>query len=576
MWRLPLIAIPILLALLTKSKTDENGASTVLFVLSGANLAICTQVWMAERGVLISDWLIKAFWISSVIGLLVAGARSRCWSGRNMAETAAATAILVISPFLAWIQPMWRHRSVIFGAPFSNSNNDLAIYIVSADNFLHAGFREFGRIVGYQAGALSNFEVAGSSSATALVSKLTGAPIWRVATLTMLLILLATATAVFQLGRLLSIRPVIAALAAALGIIGPWSVQVQQNFFFSQAISRMALVIGLVSILQIFLENKRSSILSGVLGLGSSIWLSLVTYPSGSIVSGALLLGLVPVVWIALRRHGQTYNSRLLWQRCLIVLAVGVAVIPLVERRWSLISSNVSLYSRANVTGWPSSTESIWRLLLVPVQGFGGVLMMSFGFSVLIIYGARVVKRRESSIGSLVSLGLLLGISLVYALIVARVGISAYQTWKTLATLQVLIPVSIAGVFFHRSNEFNGQVVRKIVLGLMPVLLVWNSYRAGDTYRYATQLPTMELEQISERTEIQQDGLLIGLQPYLETMIAPVVLNLHGAVYASDTYLGPGSVDPARCAIVRGRAQPGSVQLSRSLQLRPSVACLSQ
>jgi hypothetical protein len=211
----------------------------------------------------------------------------------------------------------------------------------------------------------------------------------------------------------------------------------------------------------------------------------------------------------------------------------------------------------------------------VPIQGVGGFSLVVIFVLALVIYGARVAKSGESSFGLTVSVGLLLGMSVVYLLIVARVDMSAYQTWKTLATFQVLIPVLVVGALVKKSDERGSSLVRRVLLGLLPALLVWNSVRAGDTYRYATQIPTMELEQIANRLEIQRDGLLIGLHPYLETMIAPVILNLHGAVYASDTYLGPGSVDPARCALVRGKARPNATQLSRSLQLSPRAVCLS-
>lgn len=575
MWRLPLVALPILIALVAYFISASNGTWTVILVLSGTNLAICTQVWLAEHEVLVDDLLVKTLWISSVIGLLVVTARQLPRRQKLGWEAVASTAILFASPFLAWTQPMWRHRSVLFGAPFSNSNNDLAIYVVSSDNFLHAGFREFGRVVGYQAGALTNFEVAGSSSATALISKLTGAPVWRVSTLVMLLVLLMTVTALFLLGRLLSLRPVIAAMVAALGIVGPWSVQVQQNFFLSQAVSRMALVVGLVSVLQIFLGESRFSVLAGSLGFMSAIWVSLVTYPSGSIVSGAILFGVVPVVWFAFRRSERTYTCRRLSERSLVVLASSAAVVPLVENRWSLIASNVSLYSRANVTGWSNPTDSIWQLLLIPIRGAGGVPLLVIVSITLLVFGIRVARQREPSGQLLVSTGLLLGLSLTYALVVTRVGISAYQAWKTLATLQVLIPVLIVCVVFHHTVQTNKSVAPRVFLVLLPVLLAWNAYRAGDTYRFATQLPTMELEQIANRLEIQRDGLLIGLHPYLETMIAPVILNLHGTVYASDSYLGPGSVDPARCALVRGKAHSNAIQLSRSLQLSPKEVCVS-
>ena len=62
------------------------------------------------------------------------------------------------------------------------------------------------------------------------------------------------------------------------------------------------------------------------------------------------------------------------------------------------------------------------------------------------------------------------------------------------------------------------------------------------------------------------------MNPYLETMIAPVILDLYDALYASDTYLGPGSPDDPRCAISRTK-NASSVEVAKGLYVGPIEAC---
>ncbi|MEY3493370.1 MAG: hypothetical protein RL413_788 [Actinomycetota bacterium] len=83
----------------------------------------------------------------------------------------------------------------------------------------------------------------------------------------------------------------------------------------------------------------------------------------------------------------------------------------------------------------------------------------------------------------------------------------------------------------------------------------------------------MELEIAAHDRRIDRANLLVSLNPYLETMIAPVILDLNQAIYASDTYLGPGTIDPTRCTLVRGKKVTEGVQVTRSLQLRPIEIC---
>jgi uncharacterized YccA/Bax inhibitor family protein len=96
--------------------------------------------------------------------------------------------------------------------------------------------------------------------------------------------------------------------------------------------------------------------LLGSLIIAIATWLSLVSYPAGSISSGAVLIGVIGAYFLSmLLSKTLSFDSI---QRFPIVVVSFALPLPLLLGRWSLITSNVSLYSKANVTGWPASTSS--------------------------------------------------------------------------------------------------------------------------------------------------------------------------------------------------------------------------
>ena len=482
--------------------------------------------------------------------------------------------MLFIGAALPWLYPMMEFPQTLFGAPFANSNNDLAIYIVSADNFINSGFNEFGRVVGYQAGQLANFEVAGSSSFITLVTHISGAPVWRVTTLAMLVVLIVTVIATYELGRTLNLPVIPSLLAAIIGHLAPWSVTIAQNFFFSQAIARLTLIAALLAIAKLVRARSVHQTISALVLVWASIWLSLVTYPSGSIVSlvfGALL---TPALLIQqIHKEGQAVRPELLRLIALLIFPV-VLVFPFIIDRLSLISSNISWYSRANITGWPTRTDNLVDFLGISTAIGDSFITFAIGLAVLgaVSFTAYVFSPRRIDV--LTGVLLITGALLVFIIVGTRVGFSTYQTWKTLATIQFIVPVGIALIITSTMALLSSRIVLGVSLIAVVLLVVWNTNAASKTYRFATQLPTMELENASSDRRLPRSELLIALNPYLETMIAPVILDVKNAIYATDTYLGPGSIDPMRCALVRGRDEGNSVQLTRSLQLIPADACL--
>jgi hypothetical protein len=110
-----------------------------------------------------------------------------------------------------------------------------------------------------------------------------------------------------------------------------------------------------------------------------------------------------------------------------------------------------------------------------------------------------------------------------------------------------------------------------MTIGLIALVGI-NIVRSSDTYRSNIQFPSMELEVASKNPITRTPNLLIRLDPYLETMIAPVILNLHDALYASDTYLGPASPDDPRCAISH-IMDAASLKVARDLYFGSVEAC---
>ena len=84
----------------------------------------------------------------------------------------------------------------------------------------------------------------------------------------------------------------------------------------------------------------------------------------------------------------------------------------------------------------------------------------------------------------------------------------------------------------------------------------------------------MELEQAAKSAVLRQHpNLLVQLDPYLETMIAPVILDIHDAFYATDTYIGAATGNDALCTVKRKTGSPNEISVSPNLVITPMIAC---
>ena len=134
---------------------------------------------------------------------------------------------------------------------------------------------------------------------------------------------------------------------------------------------------------------------------------------------------------------------------------------------------------------------------------------------------------------------------LMFVALAFSVGSTTYQTWKFLASMQCLIIVfaivSVYSTFIHKGVVLKTK--KNFLLGLLLSVIAYSAVMTGqDTFRYMTVVPTKDLIIASKSPKIHSiTNLTIAMRPYLETMIAPVILDVYGARFGSDTYLGaPG------------------------------------
>ncbi|MEI6198894.1 MAG: hypothetical protein WCP83_03050 [Actinomycetota bacterium] len=565
--------LPIVLAIAVDECSENSTFIFTISCISGFVFLIALQVFLAEHDILVGRWFIVSLWILSLVipgRKIFHHARAKT---KQIVRTFLLGFSLLISAFSVWLYPYLRFPSVRHGAPFSNGNNDLAIYVVSGDNFLHRGLQEFGRVVSYFVGRTLNFEGPGSSSLIATVARFTQQSVWRTSNLAMLIVIALTTCCLYVLLRRWSMPILIAMPAAVWMMSASYARLPQQNFFLSQAISRLALILAVIGIDLVIREHDTAQHVRGGVAIAVATWISFVTYPAGTISSGVVLLGLLGGYFLS--SWISTATPRVSFKRFVIVGASFLIPIPILLGRWSLVTANVSRYSKTGVSGWPASTSSFAQWIGVsPFLTTWVADLISAVIVAFIIYSLirlRKTDQPETFLGLLI----FFTIACCYCALALKLGSDAYQVWKFLATAQ---PLALSGLLVFVTNVVRKQnfpqvnyVVHVLVVGLMGLIGI-NVIRSADTYRTVTQLPSMELETAAKNPLVRSPNLLIRLDPYLETMIAPIILNLHDSLYASDTYLAPALPADSRCTISHTKGA-SSVEVAKGLYVGPLESC---
>ena len=182
-----------------------------------------------------------------------------------------------------------------------------------------------------------------------------------------------------------------------------------------------------------------------------------------------------------------------------------------------------------------------------------------------------------------------------YAVLALRIGSSTYQTWKLVATVQPLALIvvgalSVCGAEIMIVRTIGQRAQRTQVLRFLAAIPViaaaliamrvgqgtWDdAVAARATFRSRFAHPELVAAGRDRRVR-SQPSLTVSLSPYFETMVAPVVADLHNVTFGVDTYRGPGT-GPGRCALTRAepgaRAEKEAIRIVGDLVLTPQAGC---
>jgi hypothetical protein len=459
---------------------------------------------------------------------------------------------------------------------FSNANNDIALYILGGDNFQIAGFQEAGRVTGYTIGSTTRFDAAGSSALIAFGSWVSRLPVWRIAIPVMILLTALTLQMLIALvNRLVGRRTHLAWLIGTWAIFSNFGARSQSNYFLNQSLSRLFMVLSLVLLVDIFLSEKRRGIT--VLCLSLTISASLSCYASGAVV---IFLGFSAVL-VALSVQ-KLIVKRISFRE--LVKDVRLALMSLIlgviisSARLPTAIEHIRFYSRGNITGWPAPTDR-WNQLISfehanQIVGWFGAaavfVLIVFAFWSLV----HNTEHARSLLGSALSFSFLVGI---FMATLWHYGNSTYQTWKMLVSLQPLFIVFF-GILIVTSVG-RKRNFRALISFLFLVIAGINWQNAQRTWLDVVQVPDIATSKIFDgQSRTSLEPVSIVLNPYLETMIAPVVANIFSSSYGTDTYIG-GPAPLTSCILTRQSESTNTKEIvlrSSSVVLLRNPACFDK
>ena len=484
---------------------------------------------------------------------------------------------------------------------FSNDNNDVAIYLMQADNVRATGFGNLDRIAYNQAGDWAKGDHTGASTLYSLLSTVARLTVTEAAIPVIAAVVAVTALLLARLAMMLGLKSVVlVGVCAAWAISAPFSAVIQTNYFLGQIVSRALLVALVVAAGVLVLAERREGL--AVVTLAPVALLTaagLVTYPAGHIpaLGGASLI----VCGLAVS-HVRSTSWR---EQSVRVLLVGAAMIVgavLVLPRWRIITDTIRLYSTENITGWPRQTLDVRVLLGLP----GGLsrpisvwaALACAGLIALLVTGVIAIVRQHSWQAVVGPLSLVLAAALLYGVVVARSSSTAYQAWKMAGTVQPLVIVGwcvlLASGLRWAASMLGAELrslLRPVVLLPAVILIAWTTIASQGGWTDVTRSQDL-FDARHVRTEIVELGgsdlvraqpeLRIRLSDYFETMVTPAAANLYGTHLDSISYFGlprPGGT----CTLTDVRFLDSLAEVStgpalpvgKNLVLVPTPFCVS-
>jgi hypothetical protein len=533
------------------AENPDSLNSVVLSLTVGLSLGVTIATWWAytDRSNAFGVYL---FFGVSLVGLYkVTVAFNGGISLRGLAETKFLAAGALACSAVYW--PVFKNSALPNGlTAFTNANNDLSVYSHYADNIANSGFKEFGRVSSRAAGAMAINDHTGDSAFFGLSGRLLRVEVWSVG---IPVIIFVSAITVITLASLLrkvaGTGTVVSIVIALWACTGPITGTVQANYFLGQAFCR-AVLFGLVATLFAFESaTTRLWLQSFVIALGISA--CLLMYPSGALVNAVLLASLSCLVvgLKSLHKHSKSEFLAMTRHYVLPVVIGLVSSIVLIAPRFDRTLDSIRFYLKAGITGWPLPT---WKPEILSNLGFTDLASLSRYWKIyLLVFVCLIVLAAFRSVHLSVDWAVVVTLFVIpvisYAYFAVTQGSTTYQTWKILGIVQPLAVGVLLGLGIKALSSFKlnaSASTQKFLTSFGLTVALAFTFLGIDMnqahFRSVTQIIPESLSVLRDKVEVPEGQVLgIRLNPYFETMIAPMVLNLHQVVWSSDTYAGPGA-----------------------------------
>lgn len=466
-----------------------------------------------------------------------------------------------------------------FVTSFTSLNNDLASYILLATNLQEAGFGPTELLVDQDLpglgslGDLARYDHTGATSLLASTSLMFGLPVWKIASVTVLVVTVSVTPAAYVFAyQILRIRLRWCLVAACVGSLTIYLWYITAQFFFAQIIA-IVLVLGQMALFSRAARVHRfwpAAALAPVIiaaGWFCSPEVELISIP---LICAVALVGLLQRPDVNLRgwtlRFVRSYCALLVWV-AVAVAASLVLAIPRIKGAIEVLSS----VGKDNIAGWTLNLFGSGAALVgidgrsdpadpnIQLQGVTGVDWISWLLIVLLLVGLVTLsiarKDRRAGIGLLLIAALLL----LGGYGVVRWGGSGYQTWKLLVTLSFATLTLIAATWLRLLRT--GGARQFVLAALMTAvgMSIVNGQHAWDPNLSSptamrSRIINPELVALLRSPFLQrQEGANMRLQGMFETMAAPAVYD-RSAEMSGPHYFGSDNPDgqgyPFPCTVM--------------------------
>ena len=416
----------------------------------GMAWAIVLVSWYARLGTSLPWWVVWGAFALVLIGLGVAAVRGDLLgtlrAGYRGPRAAAATTLGLVAPWVLGIAAVTAFLLPVISSPFQPAgyvtaytfgNNDIGMYVTYASNIVRAGFADAGLYFAWNPGtnpslAAASTDHAGASALLAFNAVTLGAPVWKIAEVSIMIAMAAMLTAAVALVRaLLPGSPRGALAIAALGTTSFMVWYLVGNYFLAHIIC-LSMVLSQLAVIVLARDRLLDwRVLFTLVPLAAATWL---TSPELQFVLALLVAAMIGGDFVASLVTGVPGAMRTLLTRTVaVVLSVGIAAVIILPFTSSLITRSKLVYATNGVVGWGLDLQNSVLVLFGypdPIgshSDLGWFAAAVLGILLLGCFAWAWVRRDRLGIGAGV-FGIVLAAASAYG--AQRWGWTTYQSWK--------------------------------------------------------------------------------------------------------------------------------------------------